>query len=332
MKKYWCLRKASSRIRRAIGMKRIRAISVFILFAAVFAFLPVFTLTARAGMSPMPFIKVNFVNLPGDEIYIDILINEPLPEDNSIFRYGSMDLEPDVNYDGRMLNALINYSPEGWRPAMVTGTRLPLRGELRRKVYPDGSASAVFEYSGILERIKIIVATQDGSVAVSNVIESKDYNRTVNIDYSAKTVGSADYITDDGYKYYEITAVVRNPAVQTAKQLALTLSTTFIVEGLLLVLFRFSLRCDWKPFVFVNLGTQIALNLLLSLSHTVVGQEVALFVFLYVISVILVLIIETALFIRLLKHHSKLRRALYAIVANIASFVVGLYLLGNFVF
>ena len=95
--------------------------------------------------------------------------------------------------------------------------------------------------------------------------------------------------------------------------LPVTLAWTLLIEGIILLLFRFSLRKNWAPFIVVNTVTQVAL-----------------YAFIIFISMdyrpfeIVIAAAEALLYAKLLKEHSVARRIAYALTANTASFVSGL--------
>jgi len=244
--------------------------------------------------------------MPEGEVYLDLLIDAPPVPEDAGFSYGNMSRDEPDYYNDFMIDILKAYNVDGWRPALVTGTGAPLWGELRMKI-DNGNAVSEFSYMGVPGTFKIIVVTEDGSVAVSNMVERMTFQSDVFFDYEA---GRA----------YE-----RNPIKQIPRQFAVTLIATFIIEGLILLLFRFSLRQNWKPFLFINLGTQLALNLLIAFTYANMGVGLAITA--YILAEILILIFETVLFIFLLKQHSKLRRALFAVTANIVSFAAGFLLM-----
>ncbi len=265
-------------------------------------FLALLPQTVHADAGPKPTVTVQCSNMPvGQQVYLDLLIEDPPLEAGAGFTLGGAD---EAQYDAEMLETLRQYSVDGWRPALATGTGAPLWGELRCGVQPDGTASSTFSYFGLPDRFKVIAVSEDGAVAVSGVVERKAFESTVAFDYAAQT------------------ARERNVPVQLAGQLALTLAVTLLVEGLMLLLFRFSFQLNWKPFLFVNLGTQFALYALIAFATYNLG---ALFgVLAYLFAEWLILVAETLLFVALLKGQSKLRRAVYGITANLASFVAGM--------
>jgi len=282
--------------------------TLIVIAAIVVMILLVVPTTATADSGPKAGISIYITNLPNEEVYLDLLINEPPFLNEEGFRYGDYSGGDDPDYyDQDMLSVLKAYNVDGWRPALVTGTSQPLWGQLSIKVYDDGSAKAEFGYFGVPDRFKIIVVTKSGDVVVSNMIERESFDSVVDFDFATGV------------------ATERSAAASTAKQFAITLPLTLVIEGLILLLFRFSLRQNWKPFLFINLITQVALHLTVALIFASFGMMFALLAFVGI--EIVIFIAETILFMFLLKQHSKLRRALYSITANAASFVVGLILL-----
>jgi hypothetical protein len=266
-----------------------------------------FPLPVSADMGPKASITIHCSNLPEGEVYLDLLIDEPPFLNQEGYRFGNYDWGDDPEYyNPEMLAVLKNYNVDGWRPALVTGTSLPLWGELSLNVR-DGKATASFGYMGVPSRFKIIAVSESGIVSVSNIIDKKTLDSTVYFDFAANTAAEQSYL----------------PMV--LKQFALTLSLTLLIEGLILIAFRFSLRQNWKPFLFVNLSTQIALHAAVAFAYTIFGTGLAVAAF--VLMEFIILIVEIVLYIFLLKQHTKKRRALYAVTANIASFFAGIVIM-----
>ncbi len=104
--------------------------------------------------------------------------------------------------------------------------------------------------------------------------------------------------------------------------IGIRLVLTLITEGLIFYLFAYRKKHSWKVFFIFNLITQGLLNLLISgstplsyVQFTLIGIE------------IIILFTELIGFQAILKEHSKGRAMLYAIVANLASFFLGLQLI-----
>ena len=274
----------------------IAAIAVMVMFA--------FPLPVSADAGPKASITVYVSNLPDEEVYLDLLIDMPPIEDEEYgYRYGEYEWGEDPEYyDPEMLNILKAYKVDGWRPMLVTGSTLPMWGSLRLNVI-DGSAIAEFGYMGVPDRFKIIAVTESGEVAVSDVIDKKTFESVVYFDFAT---GAAEE---------------QLPVIPWAKRFALSLVLTLVIEGLILLLFRFSLKQNWKPFLIINIVTQIGLHVGVVLAS--IALETYYTLILYAIFEVVILVAEAVLFAKFLTQHSKLRRVIYAITANILSFVAG---------
>jgi len=93
---------------------------------------------------------------------------------------------------------------------------------------------------------------------------------------------------------------------------------TLLVEGLIFLAFGYRTLRSWITFVAVNLVTQGALNLLF------IGPDMGSYMILGLVFVeFFVLLVEMLVFVLLLKEHKKSRAVVYALVANIASLILG---------
>ena len=202
---------------------------------------------------------------------------------------------------------LKNYNVDGWRPALVTGTRVPLFGKLAG--IDEGSLKRhSFSYLGVPDRFKIIIVTGDNEIIVSeNVLDRKAFNTVVRFDCNTKLIKEENYI------------------LPTIKQFIATGLTTLIIEGLILLLFRFSLKKNWKPFIIINMATQLLLSLIINIS--VFYKGIMLAVLAYAAFEWVILITESILFSKYLEGHTKKRRVFYAITANLASFASGIVIM-----
>jgi len=274
--------------------------------AAAMIFLA-FPMPVSADAGPKASITVRVENLPEGEVYLDLLIEQPPIEDGEYgYRYGEYEwgVDPDY-YDQKMLSILKAYNVGGWRPMLVTGSTLPMWGELRLNTR-DGSAVSEFGYMGVPNRFKIIAVSESGEVVVSNVIDKRTFESVVFFDFSTGV------------------AKEQAPMLPWIKRFAIALAVTLIIEGLILLLFRFSLKQNWKPFLLINIFTQIGLHLGIVLTQLALGTFFAFAA--YIILEVIILIVEAVLFAKFLKQHSKLRRVMYAITANILSFIAGIFI------
>lgn len=108
-------------------------------------------------------------------------------------------------------------------------------------------------------------------------------------------------------------APLRVPAL-----VAMRVVLTLLIEGAVFLFFGFRQKRSWLVFVAVNLITQAGLNAMLT------GPDLNNYwIFGYIFGEIVVLTVELIAFLNLVKEFRKPRVALYVIVANMASLILG---------
>ena len=106
-------------------------------------------------------------------------------------------------------------------------------------------------------------------------------------------------------------------------QFACTCSVTLVVEAVVLLLFRFSFRENWKLFLLVNLATQLIMTLTFGRELVNAGGYSA--VIMAFLAEFVIFIVETIVYALFLRGHTRARRVLYALAANLASFFIGFF-------
>lgn len=100
---------------------------------------------------------------------------------------------------------------------------------------------------------------------------------------------------------------------------AMRVTLTLVLEGLVFYLFGFRAKRSWVAFFIINLATQGALNLVLSLSAFSSGYAVLALIILE----IFVFLVEIPAFLLAVKEKRWWQRLLYALAANTASLLLG---------
>lgn len=258
-------------------------------------------LAVSADMGPKPAITIIVENPPQGEYYLDLLVN-------SNHSYSNLSDEERAKSDPVKLNLLETYDKDGWYAGLAHGTGAPLFGSLTGEM-DNGRMVHRFSYFGIPDRYKVIIVTPDNHIKISEELTRVAFQEIIVIDYNNMAT----------YKQNVATAYVR--------QFALTFFPTILIEGILLLLFGFSLRKNWLVFLGVNLATQVAMTAILGSILINSGLIASLFAFIPV--EIGIIVVEVLVFARLLKGHSRGRRIWYAVAANIASAVAGFLLMPN---
>lgn len=271
---------------------------IYIFLLAVFLNAFVLVGTVFADMGPKPMLDIIGTNMPNDICYMDLLIDESL-------EYANFTVDKE-NYDENMINLLLHYKDDGWRPAMATGTSVPLFGDILCEV-KDGECHMNYSYLGVPDHFKIIVVTKSNEVVVSNVVHRKAFQSKVYFDFKKGTASESAIVP------------------LYLKQFMATFSATIIIEGIILLIFGFSLKKNFKPFIIINLLTQLLLTLVVISNMISNGTLTALIA--YFPFEIVILLMEGILFSRYLLEHKKWRRITYAVVANIVSFVCGVIIM-----
>ncbi|TYQ12849.1 UNVERIFIED_CONTAM: hypothetical protein Cloal_3886 [Acetivibrio alkalicellulosi] len=256
--------------------------------------------TAYADMGPKDELKVYVENSPDELYYLDLLTQDTREYDNFIRD------EKRESFNQEMLDLLYSHEDEGWKPAFVEGTGVPMWGNLIGEQKGDKMLHT-FGYVGVPDTYRIIIVTESGEVSVSDVYTRKAMQSSITYDYT--------------------TGDVTEPIVWISYiiQFLTTCIPTLIIEGFILILFGFKLKENWKVFLTVNLITQVALTAILGTTLIKSGPITA-----YIIQFPVelgIILFESILFARFLKGKSKSRRYVYGLVANLASWGVGFFLI-----
>ena len=278
-----------------------------LLIVLVILFLP---LTASAYFGSESSVYIIAKNMPSYQVcYLDILEYNSLWNESGriseLEDYFSIFPHFSDEHDRSAINILKNYNKDGWTPLSANPFGMGLN-DIECDV-KDGKCVKKFTFDRKIDKFKIIVVTSDGMTAVSNVIERKAFDSIVFFDYMSEeatelSIGLAFLIL-----------------------FVCTCLKALIVEGLVLLLFRFDMERDGVPFLAINIFTQAFLSLLLAAVLYSRGRVEA--VLAYLLLELIILIAEVYLYANFLEQHSKLRRILFALTANILSIAAGIGLI-----
>lgn len=288
--------------------------------AFVYALLTSLALTtfALADFGPKPQLTVRVENAPQELYYLDLLAEgdwdaEDTDSDDGIERnyYGKEDtLDPDL------LALLRENVPAGWHACVAQGTTgAPIYGELyAESTDASGNDLHIFAYHGVPSTYRIILVTQSGKVWLSEALERRVLQSSVTVHWADDTENT--------------TVTVPSTVTGYLLQFLATLVPTLLIEGLLLLLFQYSWKQNWKAFLLVNVLTQ-GLLAVASSSVTAHSGVSAWYLFCFFLPAeFVVMLVEVFLYSGrgLLTGHSRGRAALYAVTANFASAFLGYYL------
>lgn len=270
---------------------KIKWIAIIMFFALFFCF-PVY-----ADMGPKPGINITVKNPPGETYYLDLMIEGEYHED--LYQ----NLRNQDPSDEKMLELLRSNREPGWHLGIVDGTNMPMSGKLLGRS-DENKMIHGFGYMGVPDRFRIIVATENGEVKISDVYDRNSFISNLVFDFDSGKIRSK-FPLAASYFFQFIT----------------TCLPTLMVEGLLLVIFGFSKKNNWITFFRVNLVTQILLTWLLGSVLIKSGLLAAMLI--QVPLELIILIGETIAYTFLLQGHGKARRVGYGITANLCSWILG---------
>lgn len=287
-------------------MKKSLRNSILLLLTAM-----LLTVSALADTGPKAQLTVKVVNAPSEPYYLDLLAEGEFEHKGDSAFDGlqwSYSDEERAALDDELLDALRAAVPEGWHACTAQGSNgAPMYGDLIGE--PVGSTRLhIFGYHGVPDTYRIILVTKSGESWVSGVLHRATLQSSATVDWAAKT------------------AAAPSAGVAYALQFLCMLLPTLLIEGALLFSFGYRSRRSWLVFLLVNLVTQGGFALYLAvtvLNHGVSGWSLLF----YLPIELIITVVESLLYRRLLTERSWERAVGYAIVANVCSATVGLLLI-----
>ena len=242
---------------------------------------------------PIPQLKIKVKNAPDELYYLDLLKNSPSGRSNIT----------DINkYNPVMLDKLRSCENENWYPAFAGGTNAPLWGDLIGVKEID-RVTHTFEYFGLPLIYRIIIVTESGDVRVSRIM----------------TRGTMAMQSSVTYDYKNDTFINTPKSFAYLIRFIIICIPTFLIEFIVLKLFKFKFRKNWKPFLFMNSFTQLLLIFTLGMTFSNVNNP--LNAYLVMVPTILAMFsIEMFIGVKFLKGRTHQIKVLYIFSANFISF------------
>lgn len=276
------------------------------------------TTFAFADSGPKPLLIVRVKDAPQEPYYLDLLAEGDWGAED-----GNRIDGIDWNYDGKedtldpdLLALLRDNVPAGWHACVAQGTTgAPIYGELySENTDASGNALHRFGYVGVPSTYRIILVTESGKVWVSDILNRRVLQSSVTVNWSDDTSA--------------VTVSVPSTIPGYLLQFVATLVPTLLIEGIILLLFQYSWKQNWKAFLLVNLITQGLLAIASSVYAIQSGPNMFSYLIFFLPAELFILIAEAYLYAGrgMLKGHSKKRAAAYAVTANLISAILGYYL------
>ena len=257
------------------------------------------TTVVFADSGPKPQMAVRVVHAPQEAYYLDLL-------DEGTYT-GAYETD-ETGLDPALLQAFRAAIPSGWHGCISQGsTRAPIWGDLTGQAGENGEMLHTFRYVGVPQTYRILMVTQSGEVFLSDVLQRDTLQSIVTVDWAAKTVEPQPV-----YRGYVL-------------QFLATFVPTLVIEFLVLLLFGFSLRENWKTVLLVNFLTQGLLHGYFALFAVNNGVGPWYFM-LFIPAELVIALLEAFIYRAALKGRSKRRAFLCGLCANVCSAALGYFL------
>ena len=288
-------------------MKKSLRNSILLLLTAM-----LLTVSALADTGPKAQLTVKVENAPSEPYYLDLLAEGEFEHKGDSAFDGlqwSYSDEERAALDDDLLDALRAAVPEGWHACTAQGTNgAPMWGDLVGEDAGNGTQLHTFGYVGVPRTYRILIVTESGESWVSDTLHRATLQSSATVDWAKRTASAP------------------SAAVAYLLQFFCMLLPTLLIEGVLLFAFGYRSRRSWLVFLLVNLVTQGGFALYLAvtvLNHGVSGWSLLF----YLPIELIITVVESLLYRRLLTERSWERAVGYAIVANVCSATVGLLLI-----
>lgn len=279
-----------------------KLILILTLLLIIINFLPSY---AFADVGPKPSLEIIVKGMDNNNYWLDLLVT-----DESEYSW----LEISHGERERVKKLAEYMDEEGFHPALLEGTSVPLIGELKGEKNSDNTYSHNFSYAGTPETFKIAILTEDDTLIISDLIHRKHFNSIVEFDLRDEAL-QEDILLSAGQ------AKEISPILKMSFGFISRLLLTLAIEIGIALLFGFTIKHSGKLLLKTNIFTQVVLNIAILWMNLSYGLLLALLVF--ILMEIFIIIFETIVYAKYLTEKSKGRRIAYGMLANIVSLMVG---------
>jgi len=266
----------------------------WILLLCLILMIPVSASANSPAPGPNYDFSLELVNAPSRPYIVGILTREQGAKQIELVKH----IKPDQR---EMLAALFSLEAEDWYPVSEVPESGLVQDGGRRTIDWLTIAQSMKEY-------RVILVTESGTVHVSDPIIHRDYANEAT--YDVKTSELTQHI--DYWEY--------------ARRIIIAVVITLVVELWLLKVSEFSNPRNRRVVIVTNLFTQTLLNVVLFVTHYYEFSK-ADFTWLLILEVAIP-IIEGFVYAKLFDQGTVRQRVQYAVIANLASFAIGLFLYG----
>jgi len=268
----------------------------------------VFSPIANGDIGPKPSLDIIVNGIDTSEYWLDLLVTDSA--DHSWFEI--------TEEESAKVSKLADYKDdEGFHPALLVGTGVPLFGQLRGEKQSDGSFLHRFGYLGVPKEFKIAILKEDGTLIISDIVIRKQFQSVM--EYDVENLKVTEEIVTSAGKVTE-----KMPWADVLKGFIPRLILTLLVEILIAFSFGFRSKKSFQILFITNTVTQVILNIIIFSMYGMGGPFIAMVIF--ILAEVFVIIAELIVYLQSLTEKSKTIRFIYTVLANLASLAVGVML------
>lgn len=257
---------------------------------------------AGADTGPKPSLTIIVEGMGDEEYWLDLLVSDEA-------NYMWLDISDE---ERERVSKLAEYNQDGLHAALLKGTHIPMNGSIRGEKQPDGSYIHKFTYVGVPTEFKIAILKSDGTLIISDKVKRNFFQSVMEYTLSSSSISEKAGLSGTVKEIFP-----RGYILGFLQRMAATL----IIEIGAAILFKFSLKKNWKVLLFTNIATQAVLNIIIILSAIQNGQASGFLT--YFFAELLVAATEMIVYSNLLSEKKNGTRILYAVTANTLSFMAG---------
>lgn len=273
----------------------------------MFILMSLFPSLVSADIGPKPTATIYVQNFDSQDYMLDLLV----PEDYIYFG----DKGINTNYpESFKETGLYKYDHEGWKAAHIRSSLL--NGSLYGVFNQENSLMIHrFSYVGVPKEFKIIVQKENGELVISSKVAPKQFNSELLFDFKT---GEVEVIRKDLLENIRDKVLYNNES--SSETFLFRVVLTIVIELLVaILLFKINQK---MVIIFTNIATQIILNGVLFVLFYLRNN----FSQILLLSELAVIMIEFLIYAKFFRGISKQKIFIYALVANIVSFYIGLFI------
>lgn len=304
-------------------MKNKRLFAFLLVFILMFAF----GLSVNADMGPKPSVNITFENL-GNELCYATLLSErestgPASAWDGVEEHANHNSNPDYAWSDlsyEIWKAFVDYKDSDGYYYLQETWQINETKQLNWTYYPPSPFKILLYFP------------ESNTFAVSGIYERYAFDSYFTVDMSGFDINSVDYdeikSNDIRYKEWRKELAVHQSYEIAGELLGLfvRIVLTILIEVLIALAFGFKEKKQLLLILVVNTVTQIILNILLNIvNYNYGGLMMAICYILFEVAVFVLEAVIYSIFInKVSNNHKKVWQCvLYALVANVSSFVLG---------